>query len=231
MKNRDKTGKQRGVLVAVATLLVLLVPAALMASDDFNDVDDSNTFHDDSPWLADGGVTKGCNPPENTEYCPGEPVTRGQMAAFLRQLANNEVVHPVPPETRDDVEVFITAEGKEQTHLSLSGGDGLVDGNARVEHGNLVDDGGNQVGTVVSRFHYIDVRDADANDFLFYLDCTIRLDGGSIVFGGAGEFANIPDGGEEFAIRGGTGAYSDVTGQLTITPGDLGTRLVFEFGS
>ena len=59
MDNRDKTGKQRGVLVAVAALLVLLVPAALMASDDFNDVDESNTFHEDISWLADSGVTKG----------------------------------------------------------------------------------------------------------------------------------------------------------------------------
>lgn len=113
------------------------------------------------------------------------------------------------PRQRDDVEEFITADGKEQTHLSLTGEEGLVDGNARVEHGNLVDGEANEVGTVVSRFHYIDVRDADTNDFLFYLGCTIRLDGGSIVFGGAGEFANIPDGGEEFAIQGGTGANAD----------------------
>lgn len=129
----------------------------------------------------------------------------------------------------NDVEVFITSEGKEQTHLSLTGEDGLADGNARVEHGRLVDDEANDVGTVVSRFHYIDVRDAEANDFLFYLDCTIRLEGGSIAFGGAGEFANIGDGGEEFAILGGTGAYSGSTGQVTIAPGELGTRLLFQF--
>jgi hypothetical protein len=34
-------------------------------------------------WLADQGITNGCNPPANTMFCPDDPVTRGQMAAFL----------------------------------------------------------------------------------------------------------------------------------------------------
>ncbi len=49
----------------------------------FDDVPDSNLFIDDVTWLAEHGITKGCNPPENTLFCPDEPVTRGQMAAFL----------------------------------------------------------------------------------------------------------------------------------------------------
>lgn len=130
----------------------------------------------------------------------------------------------------DDLEVFITPEGKAETHLTLTDEEGLADGNARVEHGNLVDADGNEAGQVVSRFHYVDVRDADANDFLFHLDCTIRLDDGSIVFGGAGDFANIPDGGETFAVWGGTGAYADATGFVTVAPGELGTQLAFELG-
>jgi hypothetical protein len=34
-------------------------------------------------WLADEGITKGCNPPANTMFCPDDFVTRGQMATFL----------------------------------------------------------------------------------------------------------------------------------------------------
>jgi S-layer homology domain len=34
-------------------------------------------------WLADQGITQGCNPPANTKYCPNDYVTRGQMAAFI----------------------------------------------------------------------------------------------------------------------------------------------------
>lgn len=52
---------------------------------------EGNRFHDtsnsiffsDIGWLSDRGITKGCNPPKNTHYCPDDFVTRGQMAAFL----------------------------------------------------------------------------------------------------------------------------------------------------
>jgi peptidoglycan hydrolase-like amidase len=44
-----------------------------------------NTFELDIEWLANEGVTKGCNPPTNTLYCPNQPVTREVMAAFLNR--------------------------------------------------------------------------------------------------------------------------------------------------
>jgi hypothetical protein len=50
----------------------------------FSDDDDS-VFQDDIEWLAATGITRGCNPPANTRFCPDEEVTRGQMAAFLRR--------------------------------------------------------------------------------------------------------------------------------------------------
>lgn len=47
-------------------------------------VDDSDSvFESDIEALAAAGITKGCNPPLNDRYCPGDLVTRGQMAAFL----------------------------------------------------------------------------------------------------------------------------------------------------
>ena len=46
------------------------------------DIEDS-TFVLDIIWLADEGITAGCNPPANDEFCPDNNVTRGQMAAFL----------------------------------------------------------------------------------------------------------------------------------------------------
>ena len=45
--------------------------------------DDGSIFENDIDRLAAAGITKGCNPPANDRYCPGNPVTRGQMAAFL----------------------------------------------------------------------------------------------------------------------------------------------------
>jgi hypothetical protein len=81
----------RGWLI-VAIAVAVMVPAAAIAGDLFTDVPDSNIFHDDIGWLADNGVTLGCNPPANDKFCPGDNVTREQMAAFLRRLAENEVV-------------------------------------------------------------------------------------------------------------------------------------------
>jgi hypothetical protein len=45
--------------------------------------DDNGTFELNIEALAEAGITKGCNPPINNRYCPSNPVTRGQMAAFL----------------------------------------------------------------------------------------------------------------------------------------------------
>ena len=42
-----------------------------------------HTFQAAIDWLAARGITKGCNPPANTMFCPNDFVTRGQMAAFL----------------------------------------------------------------------------------------------------------------------------------------------------
>jgi len=47
-------------------------------------IDTSSTvFHNTIKWLADQGITEGCNPPQNHRYCPGGNVTRGQMAVFF----------------------------------------------------------------------------------------------------------------------------------------------------
>jgi hypothetical protein len=45
--------------------------------------DDDSIFESAIDKLGTAGVTKGCNPPANTEFCPKDNVTRGQMAAFL----------------------------------------------------------------------------------------------------------------------------------------------------
>lgn len=43
----------------------------------------ASVFATDIDRIAAAGITKGCNPPANNRFCPTEPVTRGQMAAFL----------------------------------------------------------------------------------------------------------------------------------------------------
>ena len=45
--------------------------------------DDDSIFENDIDKLATAGVTRGCNPPANTKFCPENRITRYQIAAFL----------------------------------------------------------------------------------------------------------------------------------------------------
>ncbi len=79
--------RKRTRIVVVAVAALLAIPMVAIAADRFNDVPDTNIFHDDIAWLADAGVTAGCNPPANDEFCPEDAVKRQQMAAFMRRFA------------------------------------------------------------------------------------------------------------------------------------------------
>lgn len=68
--------------------------AATPGAPEFGDVAGS-PFIADITWLAEEGITKGCNPPENSEFCPNAPVTRGQMAAFLARALGYTTVGSV----------------------------------------------------------------------------------------------------------------------------------------
>jgi hypothetical protein len=57
------------------------VPVADSGSG-FGDVDSENPHGRAIGWLADRGVTRGC---DTGRFCPDQPVTRGQMAAFLHR--------------------------------------------------------------------------------------------------------------------------------------------------
>jgi len=70
----------------IGVVAMIAAPLAAVATDSFSDVPTSHTHHDDITWLKDAAVTKGCNPPGNTQYCPDDDVTRAQMATFMRNL-------------------------------------------------------------------------------------------------------------------------------------------------
>lgn len=65
--------------LVVSTLLVAL-PAA--AAHNFDDVPSSHPHHGAIDWMVQRGVTAGC---DVDSFCPGAPVTRGQMATFLHR--------------------------------------------------------------------------------------------------------------------------------------------------
>lgn len=49
----------------------------------FWDIPDGYLFENEIIWLAQDGITLGCNPPANDLFCPSLSVTRGQTAALL----------------------------------------------------------------------------------------------------------------------------------------------------
>lgn len=81
------------IVLSLAVIAGLSGSVVALAANTFTDVPSNHVFYSDISWLADTGITKGCNPPANDQYCPEDPVTRGQMAAFLHRFAN------VPVET------------------------------------------------------------------------------------------------------------------------------------
>jgi len=53
----------------------------------FND-DDGNVHEGNIEAIAGAGITLGCNPPANDEFCGSDTLTRGEAAAFLHRALN-----------------------------------------------------------------------------------------------------------------------------------------------
>ena len=69
----------RGQMAAFLSRALNLPPAG---QDHFAD-DTGHLFENDINKIAELGITRGCNPPENTRFCPDHPVRRTEMATFL----------------------------------------------------------------------------------------------------------------------------------------------------
>lgn len=78
----------------MATFLARAVDLPPTPTDHF--IDDEWSVHEDSiNRLAEAGITRGCNPPDNDRFCPLTEMTRGEMAAMLVRAFN------YPPATAD----------------------------------------------------------------------------------------------------------------------------------
>ena len=117
--------------------------------DYFGDDDDS-IFESDINAIAAAGVTRGCNPPANTDYCPTRIVRRDQMASFLSRALGLDPIVPPPPLTLD---LEIVADGFERPvfFTSSRGHDYVVDQPGRIW---VVDDGALQT--------VLDIRDLNS---------------------------------------------------------------------
>src|SRR5512134_17179 len=77
----------RLALVATTALAVIVWSPSSNAAPcaGFTDVDTSSSFCTNVAWIKNRNITLGCTA---TLYCPNDPVTRLQMAAFLNRLGN-----------------------------------------------------------------------------------------------------------------------------------------------
>jgi hypothetical protein len=69
----------------MATFLARGIDTLLDATDDYFDDDNGNLHEANIDVMAENAITLGCAP---RSYCPGDPVTRGQMAAFVYRALN-----------------------------------------------------------------------------------------------------------------------------------------------
>ena len=103
------------VLLIVAAFALFVVPVAAIAAAGFTDVDDDSVFVADIQWMKDNGITKGCNPPTNDRFCPGNNVTREQMSAFMHRLAISQVVDAATAVEADNAD---TLDGHTSSELT-----------------------------------------------------------------------------------------------------------------
>jgi hypothetical protein len=87
----DRAAPRGTVFWVFVLLLITMVPplpasATLQTAATAPFSDTAGSVHEtDIAIIAAAGITTGCNPPANDRFCPGEHVTRGQMAAFMKR--------------------------------------------------------------------------------------------------------------------------------------------------
>lgn len=114
--------RHRRKLVAIGIAAVMLaLPVAVSANHQFGDVPTSSTYHTTVSRLVGAGITGGCG---GGKYCPNDPVTRGQMAAFLNRGLGRAAFDTVST-TDDHWAVFAgSIPGPAVTFLTAGGGTG-----------------------------------------------------------------------------------------------------------
>ncbi|MFP3914295.1 MAG: hypothetical protein ACLFWM_05425 [Actinomycetota bacterium] len=111
---RDSTKARRSVIVTgILVAMAILGASTAGASHSFLDVPEDHLFHGDIEWMRDNGITRGCNPPANTNYCAEDYTTRGQMAAFFHRFAQAGVVDADTLDGLDSTD-FLTKEEAEE---------------------------------------------------------------------------------------------------------------------
>jgi hypothetical protein len=79
----------------MAAFLVRAFGLPASGEDAFLD-DDGSVFEGDLDSVAAAGIAKGCNPPDNTKFCPNRSLTRAEMASFVARAIGLTAAVPEP---------------------------------------------------------------------------------------------------------------------------------------
>jgi len=88
--------RRASMLVLLGVALVASAGARAQNCAGFTDYPAAGQFCPNVEWLKNRGITFGCTA---TTYCPGDPVTRLSMAAFMNRLGRALAVEPLFVET------------------------------------------------------------------------------------------------------------------------------------
>ena len=117
--------------VTVAVLTATATVAAMAASDRFGDVAPGHPHEAGIGFAVDSGVTAGCG--DGSNYCPGDAVTRAQMATFLHRLSGHS------PDAGPSVDAA-TVQGMSPADLKGQAGKDGADGKDGVSGWEMVDE-------------------------------------------------------------------------------------------
>lgn len=93
----------------MATFMARAFPDLMPESADDAFTDDNSSVHEANiDLIAAANITKGCNPPDNTHYCPNNEVTRAEMATFLVRALGLSPTDPPPQLPIERVSRFTT---------------------------------------------------------------------------------------------------------------------------
>lgn len=139
------------------------------------------------------------------------------------------VVAPIWAQAGDRQITVFDVEGRYEKDLDLAPA-GFGPGDMVFEIQPLLDPAdGTNVGRAYTRLHVM--RLLKSGDFVFMIDCQVKLADGTILFHGTAWFRDF-EAGAIFPVTGGTGAYELARGTVTATFGRLdgrdGATLVFD---
>lgn len=134
MNAESAVGSRRGRVLALvlltavvaAVLAALTTVAALAGHDRFDDVVAEHPHEEGIGWVADAGVSVGCNQ-AGTEYCPSDTVTRAQMGTFMHRLSGNDPdtppsVHAERADQLGGAELFAAATVDDEGNIEVESG-------------------------------------------------------------------------------------------------------------